>query len=113
MKHETNLKIGQILIVLLLVATLLAYSLLKLRGVDSISSLGAMCKAVGSFLWCAGAFAAVGAVVLAFFVGRNLMTTLPLVLFFVILMARAILFVVKENQLYTRLKEQQPQQSEV
>ena len=98
---------------MLLVVTLLAYSLLKLQGVDSISSLGAMCKAVGSFLWCAGAFAAVGAVVLAFFVGRNLMTTLPLVLFFVILMARAILFVVKENQLYTRQKEQQPQQSEV
>lgn len=97
---------------MLMVATLLSYSLLKLLGVESVSSLGAMLKIVGSFVWVSGLSSAVFAVVIGFFVKRNLISALSLVLFFVVLVARSIIFVIKENKLYVKQSEQQAERLE-
>lgn len=90
-----------------MVITLLAYSILKLRGVESINSLGGMFKIVGSFMWFSSVISAVLSVIIAFFVPRNLITALPLVIFFVALAIRSIIFVIKEAKLYTKQLEQQ------
>ena len=94
---------------MLMVATLLAYSVLKLRGNESIASLGAMLKIIGSFVWTSGAVSAVFAVITAFFVKRGIINALSLVLFFIVLIVRSIIFVVTENRLYTKQSEQQIQ----
>ena len=90
-----------------MVVTLLAYSILKLRGVTSIASLGKMFKIVGSFLWASGVISAILSIILAFFVPRNIISVLPLVLFFVVLGVRAIVFVINETKLYMKQLEQQ------
>ena len=90
-----------------MVVTLLAYSIIKLRGVESISSLGAMFKIVGSFLWISSVITILLNVILAFFVPRNMMTVLPLVLFFIILLIRTIVFVVKEAKSYMKQLKQE------
>lgn len=90
-----------------MVVTLLAYSILKLRGVESIASLGAMFKIIGSYVWWSAAMSAPLTVILAFFVKRNIISALPLVLFFVILAIRAIVFVITEAKLYAKQLEQQ------
>ena len=87
-----------------MVVTLLAYSILKLRGVDSINSLGGMFKILGSYVWFSGVVSAVITVIISFFVPRNLITALPLVSFFIILAIRALVFAIKEVKIY---KEQQ------
>lgn len=89
-----------------MVVTLLAYSLLKLRNVDTIKSLGGTFKIIGSFMWASGILAGAIAIISAFFVPRNVITTLPLILFFVILVIRAIVFAVTEARLYTKQLEQ-------
>lgn len=99
---------------MLLVVTLLAYSLLKLRSIKSINSFGAMLKIVGSFQWFSGAISAVITVIISFFVGRSMMNTLPLVLFFVTLAIRSIVFAIKESYLYMKqLEQQETEQTEV
>ena len=90
-----------------MVVTLLAYSLLKLRSVESIKTLGAMFKIIGSYVWFSGAISAIFTAIIAFFVQRNMLTTLPLLLFFVTLTVRAIIFALKETKLYTEQLEQQ------
>lgn len=90
-----------------MVITLLAYSILKLRSVESISSLGAMFKIVGSFVWFSGLISTVLTAVASFFVPRNLMVALPLILFFVSLAIRSIIFVINEAKLHTKQLEQQ------
>lgn len=97
---------------MLMVATLLSYSLLKLLGVESVSSLGAMLKIVGSFVWVSGLSSALFAVVIGFFVKRNLISALSLVLFFVVLVARSIVFVIKENKLYIKQSERETEHLE-
>lgn len=92
---------------MVLVAALLSHSLLKLLGVDSVSTFGAMSKIVGSFVWFSGLISAVLAVVMGFFVKKSLLTALTLVLFFVALIARSIIFVIKENVLHKKQLEQQ------
>ncbi len=92
---------------MLLVATLLTYSILKLRGVESISSLGGMFKIVGSFSWGSGIVSSVLTVIAAFFVQRSLINALPLVLFFAVLVIRAIMFAIKESTLYIKQLEQE------
>lgn len=91
---------------MLLVATLLTYSLLKLRGVESIASLGAMIKIIGSFTWFSGAISAVLTLIIAFIAGRSMISAWPLVLFFAALMIRSIIFALKETNLYTQQSEQ-------
>lgn len=83
-----------------MVVTLLAYSILKLRGVESITTLGAMFKIIGSYVWFSGVVSAVLTVIIAFFVPRNIITALPLVLFFITLAIRSIIFAVNETKLY-------------
>ena len=102
------------LALMILVAALLTYSILKLRGIESINSLGAMFKIVGSFVWFSGLISAVFAVIIAFFVGRGVISTLPLVLFFVALVIRSTVFAIKESKLYLKqLEKQEAEQTEV
>ena len=92
---------------MLMVAALLTYSLLKLRGVESITTLGAMFKIVGSFVWVSGAIAAVITIIAPFFIGRNMINAWPLVVFFAALVIRCVIFVVQESKLYTKQLEEQ------
>ena len=92
---------------MVLVAALLSHSLLKLLGVDSVGTFGTMAKIIGSFVWFSGLIAALIAVAMGFFVKKSLLTALALVLFFVALIARSIVFVIKENILHKKQLEQQ------
>lgn len=92
---------------MLIVAALLTYSILKLRGIESIASLGAMLKIVGSFVWQSGIISAALTVILMLFVNRSLITALPLVLFFVALVIRSVIFAIMESKLYIKQLEQQ------
>ena len=112
--HLINtISLAPFIALMLMVAALLSYSLLRLMGVESISSLGAGLKIVGSFSWFSGLSAAVIALALSFFVDRNWITALPLVLFFVALITRSVVFVITEKQLFVKQSEQKALQSEV
>ena len=90
-----------------MVVTLLAYSILKLRGVESVKSFGGVFKIIGSYVWFSGLISAVITVISAFFVQRNILTVLPLVLFFITLVVRSIIFAVNEARSYMKQLEQQ------
>lgn len=90
-----------------MVITLLAYSIIKLRGVESIKSLGAMFKIIGSYSWTSGLIAAILSVICSFFVPRNIISALPLVLFLLTLAARSIIFSINEAKLFIKTSEQQ------
>ena len=94
---------------MIMVAALLTYSVLKLRSVESISSLGAMLKIVGSFVWFAGLVAAVLSLICSFFVNHSIINVLPHVLFFLVLVIRSIIFAINENKLYLKQLEQAKQ----
>ena len=97
-----------------MVVTLLAYSLLKLRGVESITSFGSAFKIIGSFVWFSALISAILTVIIAFFVQRNIINALPLVLFFIALAIRSIIFAVKEAKSYAKqLQQQESMQTEV
>ena len=99
---------------MLMVAALLSYSLLKLWGAESISSLGAMLKIVGSFQWFSGLIAALFALIIGFLAGRGPVTSLSLVAFFLALVVRSMIFVIQEKNLYTKQSEKQStEQTEV
>ena len=97
---------------MLLVATLLTYSVLKLRGVESITSLGGMFKIVGSFAWISGVISSMLSVILAFIAPRALVNILPLVLFFAVLVIRSIIFAIKESKLYIKQLEEKSEYTE-
>ncbi len=97
---------------MLLVATLLTYSVLKLRGVESVTSLGGMFKIVGSFAWISGVISSILSVILAFIAPRALVNILPLVLFFVVLVIRSIIFAIKESKLYIKQLEEKSEYTE-
>lgn len=90
-----------------MVVALLAYSILKLRGIESITSLGATFKVVGSFMWFSSIVAAVFSVILSFFVPSNIITALPLISIFIFLLIRTIIFVGVETKSYMKQIEQQ------
>ena len=92
---------------MIMVAALLTYSVLRLRGVESVTSIGAMLKIVGSFTWFSGAASAIISVVIAFFVSQNVLGMIPILTFFIILVIRSIIFAVKENKLFVKQSEQQ------
>lgn len=96
-----------VIALMLIVVTLLAYSILRIRSVESITSLGGMLKIAGAFLWVSGVISAVLTVMISFFAGRDLMNILPLVLFFATLMIRTVIFTVKESKLYAKQLEEQ------
>ena len=95
-----------------MVVTLLAYSILKLCGIESVSSLGATFKIVGSYVWFSAVISAVLAVLTSFFVQGNILTVLPLLLFFVTLAVRSLVFAVNETGEYTKHLQQQTVQTE-
>lgn len=84
---------------MLAVVTVLAYSIMRIRGVESIGTLGAMLKIVGSYAWFSGAVAAVVTVVISFFINRDALGALPQVFFFVTLLTRSVVFALKEIKL--------------
>lgn len=90
-----------------LVVTLLAYSVLKLRGVDSISSFGAMFKILGSYVWFSSLVSAILTVILGFFVPRDAVTALPLVLFLITLAVRSVIFAIREANSYIKQLKQE------
>ena len=89
-----------------LVVTLLAYSVLRLWSVESITSFGAMLKILGSYTWFSGVISAVLTVIIAFFVNPEIVSALPLVLFFVTLTVRSIIFAIKEARSYIKKSEE-------
>ena len=89
-----------------LVVTLLAYSILKLGGIESITSFGAAFRIFGTFVWASGAIAAVLTLPLAFLLDTNAVSVLPLLLFFVALAVRAIVFATRDIKLYLKQSEQ-------
>lgn len=95
------------MVIMLMVVALMSYSVLKLRGVESLTSLSGMCKIVGSFVWFSGIASAVVTVLISFFVPRSLVNALQMVLYFVVLMVRSILFAVQEGKWYAKQLEQQ------
>lgn len=102
-----TVSIAPFIALMLLVVALLSYSILSLMGVGSIGSLGAMLKIVGSFVWQSAIISTVGSIVAMFFLPRSLLEALPLVVFFLVLVIRAIVFVVREHNLYKLQSEQQ------
>lgn len=97
-----------------MVVTLLAYSILKLRGVEGITSLGGAFKIIGSYVWFSGVISAALTVITAFFVQPEIITTLPLLLFFAALAIRSVIFAVNESKSYIEQSEQrQTVQTEV
>ena len=90
-----------------MVVAILAYSILKLRGIESIGSMGAVFKIVGSYVWFSAMTSAVLTVIASFFVQPTILTALPLLLFFVTLAIRSIIFAIDEVKSYLKQLEQQ------
>ena len=90
-----------------LVVTLLAYSILKLSGIESIKSFGAMFKILGSYVWMSGVISALLTMILSFFLQPNIVSTLPLVLFFVTLAVRSVIFAVREVRSFIKQTEEE------
>ncbi len=113
--HAVNIiSLVPFIALMLLVVTLLSYSIMKLRGVESKITFGGMFKISGSFVWFSGSIAAVLTVIMAFFVHQNMISALLLVLFFVALGARSVIFAIKESNTYIKqLEQQQVDQTEV
>ena len=113
--HAINvLSLLPFIALMIMVVTLLTYSILKLGNVESIASLGAMFKIVGSYVWFSGVISSVSAAIMAFFVNRNLIIALPLVIFFLSLTIRSVIFAINENKLYiNQLEQQEARQTEV
>ena len=95
-----------------MVVTLLAYSILKLSGCETVSTMGAAFKIVGSHLWFSGLVSATFTVIAAFFVPRNIIVAVPLVILFITLSVRAVIFSVNEIKLYRKQAEQEMVQTE-
>ena len=90
-----------------LVVTLLAYSILKLRGVESITSFGEAFKILGSYVWFSAVISSLLTVILAFFLNANIISALPPVLFFITLAVRSIIFAIREAKSYMQQLEQE------
>ena len=96
-----------------LVVALLIHSIMKLRGVNSIRTFGDVAKIVGSYIWFSAFLSAAITVVLSFIMPPRLVLALPLVIFFVALVARSIVFTVTEAKAHKKRLEQMASQTEV
>ena len=97
-----------------MIVTLLAYSILKLGGVESVSTMGAMFKIVGTHQWFSGVISAVVTIILSFFVQPNLLSVLPLIVLFVALAVRSIIFAIAETKAHKKqVQQQESKQTEV
>ena len=90
-----------------MVVSLLAYSILRLSGMEFISSLGATFKIVGSYVWFSAAISAVGTVIASFFIRSQVLNALPLLLLFITLAVRSVIFAINEAKSYTKQSEEQ------
>lgn len=90
-----------------LIVAILVYSIMKLRGVESIKTFGSIFKIIGSYVWFSGVIAAVITLIMAFFVQRGLFNVLSLVIFFIALTIRAVIFSIKEAKIYKQQKAQE------
>lgn len=99
--------IAPFIALMFLVATLLGYSVMKLCGVDSITTFGATFKIVGSFAWFSGVISTLISLIASFFIARSFVVTLPLIVFFVTLAVRSVIFVLTERKLYIKQSEQE------
>ncbi|MBE7061237.1 MAG: hypothetical protein E7382_01710 [Clostridiales bacterium] len=79
-----------------IVVAMLMHSILSLKGVETCRTFGASLKVVGSYVWFSGLITAILTVVLAFILQKNLITMISLVVFFVTLLARTIVFALKQ-----------------
>ena len=89
------------------VVTLLAYSILKLRGIGSVTYFGATFRILGSYVWFSSFISAVITVLLSFFLQQNIITSLPLVIFFITLVIRSMIFAVGETKAFLKQSEQE------
>lgn len=90
-----------------MVVSLLAYSIMRLSGIEFISSLGATFKIVGSYVWFSAAISAVGTVIASFFIRSQVLNALPLLLLFITLAVRSVIFAINEAKSYTKQSEEQ------
>ncbi len=112
--HLVNvISLAPTMALMLLVAALLSYSVMRLLGVESIASLGEAVKVVGAFSYFAGLIAALFAIVISFFVNHSVIVILPIAVFFIVLIIRSVIFIIKEKKLQQKQSEQQPVQTEV
>lgn len=102
-----TVSIAPFIALMLLVVALLSYSILSLMGAFSMGSLGGMLKIVGAFAWPSALISMVGSMIAMFFLPRSLIDALPLVLFFIALVVRAVIFAITENNIYKTQLEQQ------
>ena len=89
-----------------LVVTLLAYSIMKLCGIESVRSFGDMFKIIGSYIWFSGLISVVLTLIMSFIVPRSIVAALPTALFFTALAIRSVIFSVNEIRSYKRLYEE-------
>ena len=85
-----------------MVVALLAYSILMLRSVEGITSFGGVFKIIGSYVWFSGAISSILTVIISFFVQPGALTTLPLILFFISLVLRSMVFAINEANIFTK-----------
>lgn len=90
-----------------MVVALLAYSILKLRGIEIVSSLGDAFKIVGAYVWFSALVSGVLTVIASFFVQPRILTVLPLLLLFITLTVRSVIYAVNEAKAYVKQSEQQ------
>ncbi len=90
-----------------MVVTLLAYSILKLGGIDSVTSLGGTFKIVGSYVWASAAIAGVLSLAASFLVRPDVLAVLPLLLLFITLAIRAVIYATGETKSYRKQSEEQ------
>ena len=89
-----------------MVVALLAYSILKLKESEIMLSFGAMFKIVGSYLWISAVISAALTIAISFFASQSVLTALPLLLMFVALAVRAMLYVINEARLHQKQTEE-------
>jgi hypothetical protein len=66
-----------------------------------------MFKILGSYVWMSGLVSALLTLILSFFLQPNIVSTLPLVLFFVTLAVRSVIFAVREVRSFIKQTEEE------
>jgi len=89
------------------VVALLVHSILRLKTAQALRTFGGTFKIVGSYVWFSSVIASIFAIILSFFVSRNILSILPLVCLFVVLMVRSIIFMIWEIKKNKQLIEKE------
>lgn len=107
-----TLRLIPIIALMVIVVTMLAHSIMSLKGVDTCKTFGASLKVVGSYLWFAGIITAILTIIFAFMVKRELITMVFIVAFFVTLLVRTVFFVIGEIKNHKTMLERLLQEEE-